>query len=151
ARADPPAAKPAMVLQIGPGHGIDALAYSPDGKSLSTAESYPDDIVRVWDLASKHLKAVLHADDSIERLTFSPDGRTLAAWDPGFGASPAGGGLILPIHLWDVESSRPKVDLEGAYGPVAFSPNGKTLAAQGLDANGDCTAQLWDVASGLLQ
>ncbi|MGC5011813.1 WD40 repeat domain-containing serine/threonine protein kinase [Streptosporangium sp. DT93] len=71
--------------------------------------------------------------DSVESVTFSPDGHTLAT------ASADG-----TARLWDVRTRRPiGTPLTGhvnAVESVAFSPDGRTLAT----ASGDRTVWLWD-------
>ena len=73
----------------------------------------------------------------IQRVTFSPDGQTLAS-----------GGQDGTVRLWDVASGRPRGwPLRGHAGPVssvALSPDGRTLASGSQDG----TVRLWEVASG---
>ena len=80
-------------------------------------------------------KVILEPRQSIYRITFSPDGSTLAS-----------GGWDRNVRLWDVASGQLKTVLTGhshnATG-VAFSPDGSTLASGSLDK----TVRLWDVAS----
>jgi dipeptidyl aminopeptidase/acylaminoacyl peptidase len=55
----------------------------------------------------------------VAHLTFSPDGKTLAA----------GSADGTTIRLWDVAAGKELRRLTGSgYGPIAFSPDGKTLA-----------------------
>ncbi len=82
-------------------------------------------------------------------IAFSPDGKTLAA-----GFSPANpNGSVGPggdVVLWDVARARylanePLPVKEGVVHGVAFSPDGKTLAA-GFSSSSDGGVVLWDVA-----
>ena len=57
---------------------VDAVAFSPDGKTLATGGW--DDLVRLWDVASGHLRATLNGPPNWVRcLAFSPDGKFLAS------------------------------------------------------------------------
>ncbi len=80
-------------------------------------------------------KATLdHLSWGAYRITFSPDGSTLA------------GGGQSDVRLWDVASGQLKATLAGHSGTVtdvAFSPDGSTLASGSWDKK----VRLWDVAS----
>ncbi|WP_028809106.1 AAA family ATPase [Streptomyces sp. 351MFTsu5.1] len=129
---------PALVLHsrfMGP----DALAFSPDGRTLATA--YDSRRLQLWDVTDP-ARPVSHGPIAghrgyIDGLAFSPDGRTLAS-------SSADG----TIRLWKVtDPARPTPlgrPLTGHTGPVnvlVFSPDGRTLASGGDDD----TVRLWDV------
>src|SRR5207244_1302432 len=73
---------------------------------------------------------------AVRAVTFSPDGKRLAAACKDRRA-----------YVWDVESGKLTHTLAGHEEPVmdvAFSPDGKRL----LTASGDGTLRLWDAASG---
>jgi serine/threonine protein kinase/Tol biopolymer transport system component len=77
----------------------------------------------------------------LSSMAFSPTGTTLAIAD-GAGAGEA--------CLWDIAATRCTANLPVAYS-VAFSPDGKTLAATNSSASADRgTIRLWDVATGRL-
>jgi WD40 repeat protein len=116
------------------------LAWSPDGRWL--AGPGPDGAPAVWDTESFALVDRL-AGQSLERLAFAPDSRTLAVTD----AEDA------TVRLWSpgAESGggRAVTELQGHIdepGAVAFSPDGATLysvaATDGVFA--------WDVETGRL-
>jgi WD40 repeat protein len=115
--------------------GVNAVAYSPDGKLIASAGS--DGAVKLWDAPSRREVASLQGHTRpVASAAFSPDGRVLAtaSWDR-------------RVKLWDVASRR---ELVPAFAPqerevssVAFSPDGRTLATGGRDG----VLRLWDVAS----
>ncbi|HET7018668.1 MAG TPA: serine/threonine-protein kinase [Streptosporangiaceae bacterium] len=125
------------------GSEVLAVAYSPDGNRVATADK--NGHVYLWNPATDPpaLTATLAdpAGDSIFSVAFSPDGSTLAAgdsngitylWSVGSGTPAA-----LPFgHLADPSGSR----IQG----LAFSPDGKTLGTG--DQAG--TAYLWNLGSG---
>jgi WD40 repeat protein len=78
-----------------------------------------------------------HADRVIS-ICFSPDGKTLAS-----------GSRDKTIKLWDVETGKVRLTLEGHTNWVtslAFHPDGDRLAS-----GGDITVRLWDTRTGKLQ
>ncbi|MFJ7628233.1 WD40 repeat domain-containing serine/threonine protein kinase [Streptomyces sp. NPDC097595] len=137
----------------------DAVAFSPDGKTLATGGPQAD--VRLWDVATGRLKATVANRLAEPRdLAFSPDGRSLAVT--------ADGGVL----LWNLADRKPSAlltDDDTGYGDdeireLSFSPDGRYLAgttAGGVDesdedsldgASADPDAvngvRLWKVPSG---
>ncbi|MEV8530892.1 hypothetical protein [Streptomyces sp. NPDC051211] len=132
---------------------VKAVKFSPDGRILATG-SYPGRMVapitdpglRLWDVSDRARPAALgqalEGAGFVDRLTFSADGRTLAAGN----TSRTDKNTILP---WDIsDPRRPKaipLTLTGETGPVkrfAFSPDGRTLV--GGTAEG--TLRVWDAS-----
>lgn len=98
---------------------VTALAFSPDGKSLVSAERSPS--LRLWDVASqKEIKKADFEFYSVSQLAFSRDGKTLIM-----------GGNENHLRLWDVAAWRERFAEEGPgheITSIVFSPNGKLLA-----------------------
>ena len=120
---------------------ITALAFSPDGRRVATSGFHE---INLWNSADGSLVGRLRPlSERIYDLAYSPDGHWLAtaAGDPGqYGA----------VKLWKAEadgSATPARDLaeeSDCFFAVAFSPDGKRLAAAGSDR----TIRIWESETG---
>ena len=139
-----PAEKILYTLTVG-GH-VRALAAAPDGKTLASVGD--DGVVQIWDVAAgKAGSKLTGAGDWLLSVAFSPDGKTIAA-----------GAINGNWHLWDVATGKKTLTVPAVTPPVpnqppptpaavaalAFSPDGKTLAAGGTDGQ----IYLFNVADG---
>src|SRR5207248_1568590 len=146
----------AQDIKLGAG-GAQAVAFSPDGKYLAWSSFL--DGVTVWDIAGHKEVAKFGTEGNKPRffgqsLRFSDDGKTLAVtmandaielWDV------ASGKHLRTIGGHEVEQSK-RVAIRlvlGAGGrltrsDVAFSPDGKTIAA----SLGNATVRQFDTATG---
>lgn len=109
------------------------VAFSPDGRTFATGV---DDDLQLWDTSSRAPigKALTTAGYGISSVSFSGDGKTIAAAD--------GDGTV---RLWDTTTrapvGKPFTASAGGVNSVAFNPDGTMFAA----AYDDGSVQLWDI------
>ncbi|RKH18832.1 WD40 repeat domain-containing protein [Corallococcus sp. CA047B] len=123
---------PLDVLLRGHEAWVEALAFSQEQELLSGAE----DGLRRWRLADwSSVASSAEGTEAVGSLAVSPDRRLVAA-----------GTLKGRVRVLEAGSGRPLLDLSGVNGSVravAFSPDGKTLAAAG-----DPDIHLWSLPEG---
>lgn len=113
---------------------VRAVAFSPDGNTIATAEH--DAAARIREAATGKLLQTFEGHTAnIDTVAFSPDGKSLAtsSWDH-------------TVRLWNVETGQMQRALVGHQSGVfatAFGSN-DTLATGAADG----TAMIWSIATG---
>jgi WD40 repeat protein len=118
------------------------VAFSPDGRTLVTGEYFGKPGVRAWDAATgKELFAVkdLPAGYFPRAVAVAPDGKT-------FAHTGEGGVVFLRDSTTGKELRRFKTEHD-THG-IAFSPDGRTLAASVSQYPAGAETRLFDVATG---
>jgi len=129
--------------------GSSCLAFAPDGQSLATGHyndqklvrlteklggQLPGDLIYLWDTASgRELWRIATGHDSVESLSFSPDGLLIASsgWDR-------------VVHIWEAATGQERRRYDGhrrSVESVDFGPDGLRLASASMDG----TALIWQV------
>ncbi|OAQ32728.1 WD40 repeat-like protein [Linnemannia elongata AG-77] len=110
---------------------ITTCIFSPDGLQIASGDK--EGVIRLWEVNTNRSGSLIqHLAAKVRTVAYSPDdGQRLIL---GTGAS--------SVMLWDLQSHKPDVKLEGhtdAVYSVAYSPCGKLI----LSGSGDKTARLW--------
>jgi hypothetical protein len=124
---------------------VSALAWRGDGNALLSGSR--DGQLKYWDLQrGSEIKDRFHssgllpsqeAGGAIRAVALAPDGRTAAVARQGDSPSATTEGRR--VELWDAQTGMLRTVLRDVAGPLAFSPDSRTLAVGG---------QLWDVDTG---
>src|SRR5579859_1137010 len=122
---------------------VIGLAFAPDGRTLVSG-GWEDRKVKLWDLETRnHGTAprgrLLHTFEGemnqINRVVWSPDGRTLASCS-----------YNQTIRLWDIDQRRQRATLSGHTSDINemdFTPDSSSL----ISSSADGTLRVWDVES----
>jgi eukaryotic-like serine/threonine-protein kinase len=117
----------------------NAVVFHSDGTRLASAG--PGRVVTLWDAATgQAIRRFTGHDSTVVELAISRDGKMIASF-----------GMDGTVTIWDTTTGsllRTLKDDHGAgFGQIAFSPDGKTLAASGRSPR---AVQTWNVATGAL-
>jgi WD40 repeat protein/energy-coupling factor transporter ATP-binding protein EcfA2 len=118
--------------EIGP---VKAIEFSPDTKTVAIGS---DTTLKLWDLQSKLIHTIGQHSKSIASLSFSPDGKEIAAAD-----------FAGEMKFWDLSGQllyTNKVHDAEIY-EIRFSPDGQKIAT----ASWDKTVKIWKRDKILLQ
>jgi WD40 repeat protein len=127
-------------LPLSPRFGTiaQAIAFTPDGKSLVSLGGHEDDRLRVWDVETgKEQRLIRGQRGDGGALALSPDGRIAAV-----------GGRNSSVRLWDLATGKEAlagVGRQASVQAVAVSPDGR-LAATGCF---DGVVHLYERGTGL--
>jgi hypothetical protein len=127
------------LLGLGPvplpqGWPIDAIAFSADGKAVTTVSNVQARVL-VWDAATGELlRRVKLPLGAMDNSAVSADSRLVAAVD-----------YASKVSVWEAATGRKVRRMNGASGSsLAFSPDGKSVLA----ATNGGQLGVWDVATG---
>jgi WD40 repeat protein len=122
--------------------GVRHVAFTPTGESLLTCGS--DKPVRLWEAATgKEIRTFEVPGGPVASFALSPDGKVLAA---------TATDKRQVVHLLDTATGKAFRSFEHPRDvvPLAFAPDGKTLAVGFGELRQPGEVRLWDVASGKL-
>jgi WD40 repeat protein len=118
---------------LNPSSPVQKIAFTPDGHTLISCA----DEVTEWHARNGTQMATLPTG-KCDGMAVSPDGHTLAVVSlESYGKS--------AVTVWDYRRRVKLATLPGEVGPVAFSPDGRTLAIGDVQGT---KIGLWDVATG---
>ena len=129
-----------VVILRGHTRKVNSVAFSPDGQLLASGSD--DGTVKLWRIGQQHPIASLehrhigHKGLPVFPVAFSPDRQSLTLATGGYGS----------LILWDVNDQKEIAFLQHEAGwvdPIAFSPNGRFLAAR--SGSHETPIKIWDV------
>ena len=115
---------------------VQSFVYTPDGNTIATAGGSEENVVQLWDAQTGDHKTTLTGHTKqVNSVAYSPDGEIIAS-----------GGEDGTGRLWEVATGKQKIVmgrtnwinflfpwLNLPLNSVAYSPDGKTVAAAGWD------------------
>jgi WD domain, G-beta repeat len=139
-------AKPTSLTLKGHTKTVENGAFTQDGLILATTSE--DSTVRLWNTQTGELLKTLGGyGGSQGQVAFSLDGKLGASSSR---VEDSDGRATYSVKAWDGPSGALKQSLANQTGPVAFSPDGNTLATIPL-SNGPRGISLWEMQTGALK
>ena len=131
---------------------VPGVAFSPDGQWLASTAGALYGVATQRELPDGRSELALRTGNAgpVSKLAFLGDGHVLAS---GSGALPGAAGLG-DLRLWDIstgQTTQTLVDAWDGAGPLAFSPDGQTLATEEPFASrgGERAVRLWDLKAAM--
>jgi WD40 repeat protein len=129
------------VLPARNGPVANAIAFSPDGRTLATGGVAGT--LTLWNVSTRSVLRVIKIGQPVWWTAMSPDGRLLAI------QSQRQGSAASQVEVRPVTGGPPRWthDLPNGNGGLYFSPNGRMVAALGCCAPGS-TVAVWNARTG---
>jgi len=127
--------------------GASSLTFSPDGSLLAGSDG---DKIKLWQTKNWQLNKILQRQSikSNSPITFSPDGKLIASGGGGWEETKPNDWIIIGggIKIWDVSKGYLLKILSSneIIEAIAFSPDGKILAASSRDKTNITSVQIWE-------
>ncbi|KAJ3992784.1 WD40-repeat-containing domain protein, partial [Lentinula boryana] len=125
-----------QVIYRGHTSGVNAVAFSPDGKRIVSGSD--DDSIRIWNADTGEVigNPLQGHSNAVTSVAFSPDGKKIVS-----------GSDDSSIRIWDTDTGEAiSVPLQGHLdwvNSVAFSPDGKTI----ISGSRDKTIRIWNATT----
>lgn len=122
---------------------VQSFVYTPDGKTIATAGGWTGNVVQLWNAQTgAHKMTLTGHTKQVNSVAYSPDGNMIAS-----------GSNDGTVRLWDATTGKHKPILNHTnwfhflfqwlntpVHSVAYSPDGNTVVAGGMDSE----VRLWD-------
>src|SRR5262249_7167610 len=99
------------------------FAFTPDSRTLASASAENNarqrNAVVLWNVDTGQERGRLQTESQVSAVAFSEDGNLLASADQ----------IGMAIKLWEAYDGPELATIRDCRGPVAYSPDGKTLAS----------------------